>query len=71
MLKSNDTLVQASVNDRGPIEMSADVPRGMARRTFMPCYRAGGNTCYADTPTAINREHCLFEANRCVFVCGG
>ena len=28
------------------------------------CYRAGGNTCYADTPTAINREHAILEANR-------
>jgi len=23
------------------------------------CYRAGGNICYADTPTAINREHAI------------
>ena len=23
------------------------------------CYRAGGNICYADTPTAMNREHCI------------
>jgi xanthine dehydrogenase YagS FAD-binding subunit len=37
-------------------------------RGGLPCYRAGGNTCYADTPTAINREHCLFEADRCVAV---
>lgn len=37
-------------------------------RAGMTCYRAGGNTCYADTPTAINREHCLFEADRCVAV---
>ena len=33
-----------------------------------PCYRAGGNICYADTPTSINREHALFEASRCVAV---
>lgn len=33
-----------------------------------PCYRAGGNICYADTPTSINREHALFEADRCVAV---
>jgi xanthine dehydrogenase YagS FAD-binding subunit len=33
-----------------------------------PCYRAGGNICYADTPTAINREHAIFEARRCVAV---
>jgi xanthine dehydrogenase YagS FAD-binding subunit len=32
------------------------------------CYRAGGNICYADTPTAINREHAIFDANRCVAV---
>jgi xanthine dehydrogenase YagS FAD-binding subunit len=32
------------------------------------CYRAGGNACYADTPTAINREHAIFDANRCVAV---
>lgn len=37
-------------------------------RNGMPCYRADGNTCYADTPTAINREHTLFEADRCVAV---
>lgn len=37
-------------------------------RSGLNCYRAGGNTCYADTPTAINREHCLFEADRCVAV---
>ncbi len=37
-------------------------------RNGMPCYRAGGNTCYADTPTAMNREHCLYEADRCVAV---
>jgi xanthine dehydrogenase YagS FAD-binding subunit len=33
-----------------------------------PCYRAGGNICYADTPTAINREHALFDTSRCVAV---
>ena len=32
------------------------------------CYRAGGNICYADTPTSINREHCIFGASRCVAV---
>lgn len=37
-------------------------------RSGLPCYRAGGNTCYADTPTAMNREHTLFSANRCVAV---
>jgi xanthine dehydrogenase YagS FAD-binding subunit len=32
------------------------------------CYRAGGNTCYADTPQGQNREHCLFGAARCIAV---
>lgn len=32
------------------------------------CYRAGGNTCYADTPTAMNHDHCLFGADRCITV---
>ena len=37
-------------------------------RDGFPCYGAGGNTCYANTPTAMNREHTLFEASRCVAV---
>jgi xanthine dehydrogenase YagS FAD-binding subunit len=37
-------------------------------RYGLDCYRAGGNTCYADTPQGMNREHCLFEADRCVAV---
>ncbi len=32
------------------------------------CYRAGGNVCYADTPTAVNREHAILGADRCVAV---
>lgn len=37
-------------------------------RAGWPCYRAGGNICYADTPESMNREHCLFDASRCVAV---
>lgn len=37
-------------------------------RSGMDCYRAGGSTCYADTPEGMNREHCLFGADRCVAV---
>jgi xanthine dehydrogenase YagS FAD-binding subunit len=37
-------------------------------RSGWPCYRAGGNTCYANAPAALNREHAIFEANRCVAV---
>jgi len=37
-------------------------------RSGWSCYRAGGNICYADTPTAINREHAILQADRCVAV---
>jgi xanthine dehydrogenase YagS FAD-binding subunit len=37
-------------------------------RYGVSCYRAGGITCYADTPQGQNREHCLFGASRCVAV---
>jgi len=37
-------------------------------RAGWSCYRAGGNICYADTPTAINREHAILDADRCVAV---
>ncbi|MEX0619297.1 MAG: xanthine dehydrogenase family protein subunit M [Pseudohongiellaceae bacterium] len=35
-------------------------------RRGLSCYRAGGNLCYADTPEAMNREHAIFGASRCV-----
>jgi xanthine dehydrogenase YagS FAD-binding subunit len=37
-------------------------------RAGWTCYRAGGNICYADTPTAINPEHAILDADRCVAV---
>src|ERR1700732_3294644 len=37
-------------------------------RSGWTCYRAGGNICYADTPTAVNREHAILNADRCVAV---
>ena len=37
-------------------------------RRGLACYRAGGNICYADSPEAMNREHCIFGASRCVAV---
>jgi xanthine dehydrogenase YagS FAD-binding subunit len=37
-------------------------------RAGWPCYRAGGNICYADTPTGRNREHAILHAQRCVAV---
>ncbi len=37
-------------------------------RAGWPCYRAGGNICYADTPEGRNREHAILDADRCVAV---
>lgn len=37
-------------------------------RYGLPCYRAGGTTCFADTPEGINREHALFDIDRCITV---
>lgn len=37
-------------------------------RRGLDCYRAGGNICYADGPEAMNREHAVFDASRCVAV---
>ncbi len=37
-------------------------------RSGLPCYRAGGNTCFADTPEGVNRDHALFDTDRCVTV---
>ena len=37
-------------------------------RYGLPCYRAGGNSCFADTPEGVNREHALFDVDRCVAV---
>ena len=35
-----------------------------------PCYRAGGNICYAGTPKSMNREHAVMGQSRCVAVNG-
>lgn len=37
-------------------------------RSGWPCYRAGGNICYADAPEGRNREHAILQADRCVAV---
>ena len=37
-------------------------------RYGLACYRGGGTTCFADTPEGVNREHALFDTDRCVTV---
>src|SRR5687768_10881234 len=34
-------------------------------RAGWPCYRAGGNICYADTPQSLNREHAKIGRASC------
>jgi len=46
----------------------SQMPRCWYFRGGWSCYRAGGNTCYADTPTAVNREHAIFDLDRCAAV---
>ncbi|MDE0307781.1 MAG: xanthine dehydrogenase family protein subunit M [Albidovulum sp.] len=64
-----DHVASPQIRNAGTIggNVSQDTRCGYYRDGF-PCYRAGGNTCYANTPTAMNREHALFEASRCVAV---
>ena len=38
-------------------------------RAGWPCYRAGGNICYADTPVGRNREHAIIFKRGAM--CGG
>jgi xanthine dehydrogenase YagS FAD-binding subunit len=37
-------------------------------RYGLQCYRAGGTTCFADTPEGVNRENALFDSDRCIAV---
>ena len=37
-------------------------------RAGWPCFRAGGDLCYADSPTGMNREHAILEASGCMTV---
>ena len=57
------------IRNRGTIagNLSQDT-RCWYYRGGWPCYRAGGNTCYASAPTAMNREHCIMGSSRCVAV---
>jgi xanthine dehydrogenase YagS FAD-binding subunit len=46
----------------------SQAPRCWYFRNGWTCYRGGGNICYADTPTAMNREHAIFPSDRCAAV---
>lgn len=64
-----EAVASPQIRNQGTIggNVSQDV-RCWYYRAGWPCYRAGGNICYADTPTAVNREHAILDADRCVAV---
>src|SRR5881392_2574816 len=69
LMQAAELVASPQIRDQGTIggNVSQDT-RCWYYRGGWNCYRAGGNTCYADTPTAINREHAIFCADRCVAV---
>jgi xanthine dehydrogenase YagS FAD-binding subunit len=69
LMKAAELVASPQIRNQGTVggNVSQDT-RCWYYRSGWTCYRAGGNICYADTPTAINREHAIFDANRCVAV---
>ena len=69
LMQAAELVASPQIRNQGTIggNISQDT-RCWYYRSGWSCYRAGGNICYADTPTAINREHAIFDANRCVAV---
>ena len=69
LLEAAEAAASPQIRNQGTIggNVSQDT-RCWYYRAGWSCYRAGGNICYADTPEAINREHAILEADRCVAV---
>ena len=69
LLEAAELAASPQIRNQGTIggNVSQDA-RCWYYRAGWPCYRAGGNICYADTPDAINREHAILGADRCVAV---
>ena len=69
LLEAAEAAASPQIRNQGTIggNVSQDT-RCWYYRAGWPCYRAGGNICYADTPDAINREHAILDADRCVAV---
>ena len=69
LMEAADLVASPQIRNQGTLggNISQDT-RCWYYRAGWSCYRAGGNICYADTPTAINREHAIFDADRCVAV---
>ena len=69
LAKAAGLVASPQIRNQGTIggNVSQDT-RCVYYRDGWTCYRAGGNICYADTPTAVNREHAILDASRCVAV---
>jgi xanthine dehydrogenase YagS FAD-binding subunit len=69
LLEAAEAAASPQIRNQGTIggNVSQDT-RCWYYRSGWKCYRAGGNACFADTPTAINREHAILGADRCVAV---
>lgn len=69
LLEAAEAAASPQIRNQGTIggNVSQDT-RCWYYRAGWSCYRAGGNICYADTPQAINREHAILGADRCVAV---
>ena len=69
LAQAAETVASPQIRNQGTLggNVSQDT-RCWYYRSGWSCYRAGGNICYADTPTAINREHAILEPDRCVAV---
>jgi len=69
LLEAAEAAASPQIRNQGTIggNVSQDT-RCWYYRSGWKCYRAGGNVCFADTPTAINREHAIMGADRCVAV---
>ncbi len=69
LTQSAEVVASPQIRNQGTIggNVSQDT-RCWYYRGGWPCYRAGGNICYADTPEGRNREHAILHAERCVAV---
>src|ERR1700752_2502737 len=69
LAQASEVVASPQIRNQGTIggNVSQDT-RCWYYRAGWPCYRAGGNICFADTPTGLNREHAILDANRCVAV---
>jgi xanthine dehydrogenase YagS FAD-binding subunit len=69
LMEAAESAASPQIRNQGTIggNLSQDT-RCWYYRSGWSCYRAGGNICYADTPEAMNREHAILGADRCVAV---